>query len=242
MSDSNYLLNVLLPASSGDLIRHAKHVSLRQGEVLHRPGEPIEYVYFPLNCLLSITITMHNGATAETGLAGNRGMIGINALMEGSATTQTTYVVQIPGQAVKLKAVILRQEFNTSKALRDLLLNYTQAFIAQISQTTACNRLHSLEQRFARWLLESSDRVESTSLLLTQEIIANMLGVRRAGVSQAAQKLQEDGCIRYTRGRVEIQDLDLLKSYACECFDCVKKEYIRLLRYHEQAFPKSPKA
>lgn len=241
MNYSNRLLEALPVDSRARLMNQCEEVSLRQGEVLHRPGELIEFVYFPLNCLLSITITMQNGATAETGLVGNRGMIGINAFMEGSATTQTTYVVQIPGQAVKLSAIFLRKEFNDSQASRNVLLRYAQAFIAQVSQTTACNRIHSLEQRFARWLLESQDRVESTTLPLTQEIIAHMLGVRRAGVSQAAQKLQETGCIRYTRGQVQIRNVELLKSHACECFSCVKAEYDRLLGYREEAVPKPPK-
>lgn len=237
MNYSNHLLRALLKTSSNcSIVDCLEVISLTQGEILHRPGEPIEYVYFPLSCLLSITITMQNGATAETGLAGNRGMVGINAVMEGSATTQTTYIVQIPGQSVRLAASILRQKFNEDKALQNILLRYTQAFIAQVSQTTACNRLHTLEQRFARWLLESHDRVGSDSLPLTQELVACMLGVRRAGVSQAAQKFQENGSIRYTRGRVQIQDLGLLKTHACECFDCIKSEYNRLLGNREETF------
>ncbi|PSN14735.1 hypothetical protein C7271_21435, partial [filamentous cyanobacterium CCP5] len=213
---------------------------LDQGNILHSPGDEIDYVYFPLDCLLSITITMQNGDTAETGLIGNREVIGINALMQYRSTTLTTYVAQTPGQAVKIEASLIREEFNGSCDVRDIFLRYIQAFIAQVSQTTACNRLHNLEQRFARWLLEARDRTQSERLQLTQEVIADMLGVRRAGVSQAAQKFQELAAIRYQRGRIQILSDKLLIQHACECFECVKDEYDRLLGVRGSPFPNSP--
>jgi CRP-like cAMP-binding protein len=197
--------------------------------MLHHPGEPIEDLYFPIDCVISITITMNDGRTAETGIVGKREVIGVNAFMGGSETTQTTYIVQVAGTAFKIDARPLLEEFDRNKDLRDVLLPYTQAFIAKISQTTACNRLHTLEQRLARWLLEVQDRVESNELRLTQEFISDMLGVRRAGVTQAAQKLQDSGLIQYTRGQVNILDLPRLEAGACECFRTVRDEYDRLL-------------
>lgn len=226
---SNILLDMFPSDSRARLAPHFKHVTLEQKQVLHHPGEVIEDVYFPLTCLLSITITMQNGATAEVGLVGSRGLLGINAFMESQATTQTEYIVQISGEAIKLDAKLLRDEFNSNVELRDILLRYTQAILAQISQTTACNRLHILEQRFARWLLGAQDLVKSNELALTHGFISDMLGVRRAGVTQAAQKLQERGLIRYRQGRVYILDQAGLEAASCECFRVVKSEYDRLL-------------
>ncbi|HEY9807158.1 MAG TPA: Crp/Fnr family transcriptional regulator [Candidatus Obscuribacterales bacterium] len=206
-----------------------KQVSLPQGMVLHHPGETINYLYFPIDCLLSITITMNDGSTAEVGMVGNREVIGINAFMGPRETTQTEYIVQIAGTAMKMDAQLLLEEFDLNKELRDVLLLYTQALIAQVSQTTACNSLHVLDQRLARWLLEAQDRVDSDDLKLTQEFLGHMLGVRRAGVTQAAQKLQESGLIRYQRGHVQILDLRGLQSCSCECFMTLREEYDRLL-------------
>lgn len=149
--------------------------------------------------------------------------------MGGRETTQTTYIVQIPGSAMKIDAQILREEFDRNKDLRDVMLRYTQAFIAQTSQTTACNSLHRLDQRLARWLLEVHDRLDKDELSLTQEFIAEMLGVRRAGVTQTAQQLQSEGLIRYQRGHVHILNRPGLQACACECFLTVKDEYDRLL-------------
>ncbi|MGI2905943.1 Crp/Fnr family transcriptional regulator [Tolypothrix sp. VBCCA 56010] len=229
MTVENYLLAAMPRELYDKLASNLKRVSLQRGDMLHYPGETIEDLYFPIDCVLSITITMNDGRTAETGIVGKREAIGINAFMGGSETTQTTYIVQVAGSAFKMDARPLLEEFDRNKDLRDVLLFYTQAFIAQISQTTACNRLHTLEQRLARWLLEVQDRVESNELRLTQEFISDMLGVRRAGVTQAAQKLQDSGLIRYTRGHVDILDLQALEAGACECFRVVKDEYDRLL-------------
>lgn len=229
MTSKNRLLDAMSDALLEKLTPHMIQVSLSQGELLHSPGDSIEDVYFPLDCLLSITITMQDGSTAETGVVGNREMLGVNAFMGTQETTQTEYVVQIPGSAMKVKALPLREEFEQNKELRDILLGYTQALIAQISQTTACNRLHVLEQRLARWLLEAQTRVESDELVLTQGFIAEMLGVRRAGVTQAAQKLQESGLIQYSRGRVQILNREGLEAASCECFEVIRNEYDRLL-------------
>ncbi len=229
MTIENRLLKAFPPALSEKLAPALQRVSLERGKRLHEPGEIIRDLYFPLDCVLSITITLSDGTTAETGLVGNREVIGINAFMGGRETTQTTYIVQVAGSAMKINAQILREEFDRNQELRDVMLRYTQAFIAQISQTTACNSLHKLDQRFARWLLEVHDRVEGDDLGLTHEFIADMLGVRRAGVTQAAQKLQESGLIYYNRGRIHIVDRPGLEAYACECFHTVKGEYNRLL-------------
>ena len=211
------------------LAPHLRRVVLQRGDRLHEPGEVIKDFYFPLDCVLSITIDMRDGTTAETGLVGKREVIGINAFMGGRETTQTTYIVQIAGSAMKIDAQILREEFDRNKNLRDIMLRYTQAYIAQLSQTTACNSLHKLESRLARWLLEVHDRVEGDTLDLTQEFIAEMLGVRRAGVTQAAQKLQEQALVRYHRGHIKILDRAGLEAFSCECFHVVQDEYDRLL-------------
>jgi CRP-like cAMP-binding protein len=229
MAIGNCLLDALSPELYEKLAPNLKRVSLKQGEILHHPGETIEDLYFPIDCALSITITMSDGSTAEAGLVGRREAIGINAVMGGRETTQTEYIVQVAGSAIKVDARILLEEFDRNKELRDVLLRFTQALIAQISQTTACNSLHTLEQRLPRWLLEAQDRVNSNELKLTQEFLSEMLGVRRAGVTQTAQKLQENGLIEYHRGRVQILDQGGLEEAACECFGTVKEEYDRLL-------------
>lgn len=225
----NRLLELFTPELYEEFTPHFEHVFLEQKTLLHCPGEIIEFVYFPLSCLLSITVTMQDGATAEAGLVGNRGMLGINALMGDQETTQTEYIVQISGAAIKMRASLLRDEFYRNSNLQNTLLHYMQAFLAQISQTTACNRLHRLEQRFARWLLEASDLTGSNELALTHGFISDMLGVRRAGVTQAAQKLQECGLIRYRKGHVYILDQVGLEAVSCECFQVVREEYDRLL-------------
>jgi len=225
----NRLLDALSPELYEKLAPQLVPVSLNLGKVLHLPGDVIQDLYFPINCLLSITITMENGDTAETGVIGNREVLGINAFMGGKETTQTEYVVQIAGDAVKIDAQFFREEFDRNLELRSVFLGCTQALIAQLSQTTACNSLHTLEQRFGRWLLEAQDRVESDEIYLTQRFLSEMLGVRRAGVTQAAQKLQDRGLITYQRRKIHICDRDGLQASACECFRVVQQEYDRLL-------------
>jgi CRP-like cAMP-binding protein len=233
--NKNYLLAAMPREVYEKIAPNLKLVSLPRGKILHYAGETIEDLYFPIDCVLSITITMSCGNTAETGIIGNREVLGVNAFMGGSETTQTDYIVQVAGSAMKISAQTLRYEFERNKQLREVLLYYTQALIAQISQTTACNRLHDLEKRFARWLLEVRTRVEKDDIDLTQEFIADMLGVRRAGVTQAAQKLQESGIIKYSRGHVYIIDRRRLEAASCECFKTVKDEYDRLLGIHDQS-------
>ena len=236
MATGNCLLDALSPELYEKLAPNLKRVSLKQGEILHHPGETIEDLYFPIDCALSITITMRDGSTAEAGLIGRREVLGINAIMGGRETTQTEYIVQIAGSAIQINARILLEEFNRNNELRDVLLRFTQAMIAQISQTTACNSLHTLEQRLPRWLLEAQDRVNSDEIRLTQEFLSHMLGVRRAGVTQTAQKFQQKGLIQYRRGHVQILDQGGLKEAACECFGTVREEYDRLLGIKQQGF------
>lgn len=237
MTIENHLLLAMPQALSKELAPNLKEVSLQRGDRLHEPGETIYDLYFPIDCVLSITIVMSDGTMAQTGLVGNREVLGINAFMGGRETTQTTYVVQIPGRAFRIDASILLKEFDCNKDLRDVMLRYTQAFIAQISQTTACNSLHKIDQRLARWLLEVHDRIEGDQIRLTQEFMADMLGVRRAGVTQTAQKLQEDGLIHYNRGHVHILDRPRLETFSCECFKTLKEEYNRLLGVKHRVLP-----
>ena len=228
-----YIENQILAALSADvrdrLEPHFQRVALPQGKLIYRPGETLTHLYFSIDCLFSITITLQNGATAEVGMVGNREVLGFNALMGKSEIGQTECMVQVAGSAIKIAAPILRQEFDRNGELRDVLLRYTQAFLAQVSQTAACNSLHTLEQRLPRWLLEVQVRINSNELPLTQEFISMMLGVRRAGVTQTAQKLQERKLIQYRRGHVQILNQSGLEASACECFKTVKTEYDRVL-------------
>jgi CRP-like cAMP-binding protein len=225
--------NRLLDALPGDiferLLTRFQSVTLTRGTVLHRPGDVIEHLYFPLDCIISITVTMAEGKTIETAAVGNREVVGINAFMGGSETTQTEYVVQVDGTALRIQAEPLLRAFDENKAVRDVLLKYTQALVAQVSQNTGCNRVHGMERRYARWLLEVLDRVGSDDLKLPQEFVADMLGVRRPTVSVAATALQEKRLIRIGRGRTCIIDVDRLKGASCECYEVLQSEYDRLL-------------
>lgn len=229
MTAENQILAVLSADVLDRLTPYLNHFTLAQGAITHHPGDRLFYLYFPIDCLFSIIITMQDGATAEVAIVGNREVLGINALMGSSETTQTEYIVQVAGSAIKIDAQIVRQEFNRNGELHDVLLHYTQAFLAQVSQTATCNSLHTLEQRLPRWLLETQERIHSNHLPLTQEFIAYMLGVRRAGVTQTAQKLQERKLIQYRRGNVQILNQAGLEASACECFKTIKAEYDRLL-------------
>jgi len=204
-------------------------VSFSRDEVIHRPGDTIRHFHFPLTCMVSVTVRMGDGRTVEAGAIGSREVVGINAFMGGRETTQTEYIVQLPGEAMKIAADPLKIEFNRNTEMRDLMLKYTQAYIAQISQNVACNRLHTLEHRCARWLLEVRDRVQSDDFPLTQEFIAQMLGVRRSGVSVVAEALKEKGVIDYGRGQIKITDAQALENLSCECYMVLKEEYNRLL-------------
>ncbi|ASC74121.1 Crp/Fnr family transcriptional regulator [Halomicronema hongdechloris C2206] len=225
----NRLLDALSAESYERLRPHLIPIHLTQGTSLHLPGDNIKYLYFPIDCLLSIITIMEDGATMESGIVGNQDVLGVSAFMSGSLPIRTEHVVQIAGTALKIDAEIFRRIFIQDQLLRQFFLKYTQAFIAQISQTSACNRLHSLEQRLCRWLLEAQARTESDHIELTQQFLAQMLGVRRAGVTQAAQKLQDNGLISYSRGHINVCDRPGLEANACECYRIVQEEYERLL-------------
>ncbi|MBW4429279.1 MAG: Crp/Fnr family transcriptional regulator [Nostoc desertorum CM1-VF14] len=228
--------NLLLAALPPDVYEHLKNkmeqVELSYGEILNRPGEAIEEVYFPLTSLISVTITMMDGSTVEAGVVGSREMVGINAFMGGQETTQTQYIVQVPGKAVKMKAHLLLHEFDTNKSLRDVMLKYTQAYIAQISQNVACNRIHTIEKRMARWLLESSDRLYSDELILSHEFLSHMLGVRRSGITETAHILEKKGLIECSRKKIKTINRQGLQEASCECYRVIKEEYDRLLNFN----------
>ena len=226
---SNRLLQIMPSSVYQKLEPHLKLVHLTQGEILHLAGETIQELYFPIDCMLSITLTMSDGSTIETGLIGNRDVLGINSVMGRAETTHTEYIVQVSGRALKINARVMRSLFMQYIQLQDIMLLHTQALIAQISQTTACNRFHTIDQRLARWLLEAQERAGMNQIYLTHEFMSNMLGVRRTGVTVAAQKLQDEEIIRYRRGHIEIIDRQKLEDNACECFCTVKAEYDRLL-------------
>ncbi|MDX2244720.1 MAG: Crp/Fnr family transcriptional regulator [Leptolyngbyaceae cyanobacterium bins.302] len=230
MTAENRILAALSPEVLERLTPHLHQMKYEQSKIIYRPGDQLTHVYFPINCLFSVTITMQDGATAEVGMVGNREMLGINTLMSNQETTQTECGVQVAGSAMQIDTQIMRTEFERYGELHAVLLRYNQAFLAQVSQTAACNSLHTLEQRLPRWLLEVQSRINSDHLPLTQEFIAAMLGVRRAGVTQMAQKLQERKLIQYRRGNVQILNQSGLEVSACECFNRIKAEYDRLLK------------
>jgi CRP-like cAMP-binding protein len=226
----NNRLLVSLPDDAYERIApHLQHMSLKRGHVLHRPGQDIRDLYFPLDCLISVTVTMRDGRTAETGVVGRREVVGINAFMGGRETTQTEYVIQVDGDAIRVPADPLLEEFNVNAALRRVLLRYTQAMFAQVTQNAACNGLHSMEQRLARWLLEVRDRIGTDELRLSHEFISEMLGVRRAGITELSHSFEERGLIAQTRGLTRIVDGDGLETVSCECYRVIRDEYDRLL-------------
>lgn len=204
-------------------------VTLNLGDVLYESGEQMNYVYFPTTAIISLLYIMENGATAEIGLVGNEGLVGI-ALFMGGGTMPNRAIVQSAGTAVKLDATYLKTEFSRAGLFQILLLRYTQAFMTQISQTAVCNRLHSVENQLCRWLLLNHDRLQSNELVMTHELIANMLGVRREGVTVAAGILQDKKLISYVRGTIKIINRPGLEHEVCECYQVVKDEYDRLLR------------
>ncbi len=223
----NLLLRSLPPAERERLLPHLQPVAFSLGQVLYEPGERIEYCYFPTNSVVSLLYTMQDGSTAEMGLVGNEGVLGV-ALFLGGESTCSRALVPVAGNAFRLPAKMLREEFAHPGLLQGLLLRYTQALITQISQTAVCNRLHSVEQRLCRWLLLCHDRKNRSELLMTQELIANMLGGRRESVTVAAGHLQDAGLIHYCRGRISILDRDGLESSVCECYRIVEDEFDRL--------------
>ncbi|RZL91203.1 MAG: Crp/Fnr family transcriptional regulator [Variovorax sp.] len=202
-------------------------VTLPLGMVLHESGGVQSHVYFPTTAIVSLLYVMENGASAEIAVVGNEGVIGISLFMGGESTTSRA-VVQSAGRAFRMSASTVKDEFKRAPVLH-LLLRYTQALITQMAQTAVCNRHHSLDQQLCRWLLLSLDRLYGNELVMTQELIANMLGVRREGVTESALKLQKAGLIRYARGRIEVLDRAGVEQRSCECYAVVKKEYDRLL-------------
>ncbi|MCW5635881.1 MAG: Crp/Fnr family transcriptional regulator [Rubrivivax sp.] len=203
-------------------------VSLPLGQVLYESGHTLEHVYFPTTAIVSLLYVLESGASAEIAVVGHEGVVGISLFM-GGGTTPSRGVVQSAGEGFRLRAGTIMEEFNRSGPVMHLLLRYTQALITQMAQTAVCNRHHSLDQQLCRWLLLSLDRLQGDELVMTQELIANMLGVRREGVTEAALKLQKDGLIRYARGRISVLDRPGLEKRTCECYAVVKKEYDRLL-------------
>ena len=200
------------------------------GEVLYEPDARLHHVYFPVNSIISMLYIMEDGSSAEIALVGNEGMLGISLFM-GGETTPSHAVVQSAGHGLRLKAALLKAEFARFGPTMHLLLRYTQALITQMAQTAVCNRHHSIDQQLCRWLLLSLDRLQSNELSMTQELIANMLGVRREGVTEAAGKLQAAGLITYSRGRITVLDRSRLEAHSCECYQVVKTEQDRLLNY-----------
>jgi CRP-like cAMP-binding protein len=224
----NRLLAALPREDVERLLPQLTSVTLALGDVLYEPDRAMAYLYFPTTAVVSLIYTMADGTTAEMGLVGNEGVVGI-ALFMGGDTTPNQAIVQVAGEAFRLQAPVLRTEFARAGAVQLALLRYTQALITQISQTAVCNRLHAIEQRLCRWLLLTRDRVPSDEIQMTQEFIAHMLGVRREGVTLAARHLQEAGLIRYVRGHITILDRPGLEATACECYRVVKDEFTRLL-------------
>jgi CRP-like cAMP-binding protein len=224
----NHLLAALPEASLQKLLPFLEAVPLPLGMVVYESGGTQGYVYFPTSSIVSLLYVLADGASAEIAVTGNEGLVGI-ALFMGGETTPSRAVVQSAGQGYRLRASVLKREFESGGALQHLLLRYTQALITQMTQTAVCNRHHAVDQQLCRWLLLSLDRLRSNELVMTQELIANMLGVRREGVTEAAGKLQSEGLIHYSRGHITVLDRPQLEARVCECYGVVKKEYDRLL-------------
>jgi CRP-like cAMP-binding protein len=205
-----------------------EQVEMPLGQVLYESGATLAHVYFPTTAIVSLLYVMEDGASAEIAVVGNEGIVGISLFM-GGGSTPSRAVVQSAGRGLRLKAQMMKDEFDRNGPVLHLLLRYTQALITQMSQTAVCNRHHSLDQQLCRWLLLSLDRLQGDELIMTQELIANMLGVRRGGVTEAAHRLQQGGLIRYTRGHIVVLDRPELEKRACECYAVVKREYDRLL-------------
>jgi CRP-like cAMP-binding protein len=224
---SNRLLGTLPQEDFARLQPHLELVPLQLGWVVYESGGPQGYVYFPTTAIVSLLYVMQDGASAEIAVVGNEGLVGISLFM-GGETTPSRAVVQSEGQGYRLRASALKSEFERGGKLQHVLLRYTQALITQMAQTAVCNRHHTVEQQLCRWLLLSLDRLPSNELVMTQELIANMLGVRREGVTQAAGKLQEAGIIEYSRGKITVLDRPRLEGLVCECYEVVRRETDRL--------------
>jgi len=227
--EQNHLLAALSPAERERLYPHLRLVKLPLGKALYESGDVLRNVYFPVDCIVSLLYVLESGASAEISVVGNEGLIGV-ALFMGGETTPSRAIVQSAGHAYRLDGQRLKDEFHRNGGLQLLLLRYTQSLITQMAQTAVCNRHHSVDQQLARWLLLSLDRLTSQELVMTQELIANMLGVRREGVTEAAGKLQTLGVIRYSRGHITVLDRPMLEQLCCECYSVVKQESDRIER------------
>jgi CRP-like cAMP-binding protein len=226
--NQNHLLAAMSPAEFERVAPCLELVEMPLGEMLYEPGGQLKHAYFPTTSIVSLHYVTESGASAETAGVGNEGVVGI-ALFTGGNTTPSSAVVQTAGHAYRLEARLLKQEFNRAGLMQSLLLRYTQALITQMMQTAACNRHHSVEQQLCRWLLLTLDRVPSRELVMTQELVASMLGVRRESITEAAVKLQHAGFIQYRRGHISVLDRSGLEASTCECYAVVKKEMDRLL-------------
>ena len=224
----NHLLAALPENEYERLLPHLEAVSMPLGEALYESGGRLQHVYFPTTSIVSLLYVLEDGASAELAVVGNEGVLGISLFM-GGETTPNRAVVQSAGFGYRLKSSLLKEEFNRAGPLLRLLLRYTQALITQMAQTAVCNRHHSVQQQLCRWLLLSLDRLPTNTLTMTQELIANMLGVRREGVTAAAGALQRAGLISYSRGRIVVLDRPGLEGAVCECYAVVKREFDRLL-------------
>src|SRR5438105_7833060 len=228
--NQNHLLAALPTAEFERLAPHLELVPMPLGEFLYGPGTQLQHAYFPTTAIVSLHYVMESGASTESAGVGNEGVVGISLFMGGD-TTPSSAVVQTAGHGYRLESRLLKQEFDRAGLMQRLLLRYTQALITQMAQTAACNRHHSVDQQLCRWLLLSLDRLSSNELSMTQELIANMLGVRREGVTEAAGKLQDAGLISYRRGRITVLDRPGVEARSCECYQVVKSEFDRLLPY-----------
>jgi len=226
--NQNHLLAALPTAEFERLTAHLELVPMPLGEVLYEPGGQMRHAYFPTTSIVSLHYVMESGASAETAGVGNEGVVGISLFMGGDSTPSSA-VVQTAGHAYRLESRLLKEEFNRGGMVQGLLLRYTQALITQVTQTAVCNRHHSVEQQLCRWLLLTLDRVSSRELVMTQELVASMLGVRREGITDAAGKLRAAGFISYRRGHISVLERSGLEARACECYAVVKKEIGRLL-------------
>jgi CRP-like cAMP-binding protein len=224
----NYILAGLPEVDYQRLAPHLREVKWSLGQIIYEPYEPIKTAYFPNQAMISLVRVMADDSTVEAGIVGNDGILGYPIFLGGGSMSSRA-IVQIAGTALALDASILRAEFERGGVLRDILLLYTQAFLAQVSQTAACNRFHPIEERLARWLLQSRDFAQSTQLNLTQDFLSSMLGTRRASVTVAARTLQQAGLIQYNRGCIDILDPAGLEKATCECYTTVQREYQRLL-------------
>jgi CRP-like cAMP-binding protein len=225
---SNRLLGSLPAEEYQRIYPYLELVTLSTGQVIYEIGEFIPYVYFPQNCIVSLVSILENGSTIEVGLVGNEGMVGIPVILGGFTRAHQAFV-QVPNDALRMKAEILKTEFDRGGAFQGLLLRYVQALFTQVSQTAVCNRFHPVEKRLARWLLLVSYYLQSEEFFLTQEFIGQMLGVHRSGVTVAAGLLSQAGLIQYTRGKITICDRNTLEAFSCECYSVIRDEFSRLL-------------